>query len=146
MGTLVLEPQSAEPAIRQVQVHLLAQPPFRADAKAVADQQHPHHEFGVHRGPSSVAVEGCKVLAQIRQVEIPIDAAEQMVRRYVLIKVEGIKQSVLVAAVFSHHAAALPAPLLITKNLKTRHRSIVSQRNRPEAVVRLTQKPCCPAM
>jgi hypothetical protein len=61
----------------------------------------------------------CEVLAQIRQVEKPIDAAEQMVRRYVLIKVEGIKQSVLVAAVFSHHAAALPPPLLLTKTLKT---------------------------
>jgi hypothetical protein len=34
-----------------------------------------------------------------------------MVRRYVLIKVEGIKQSVLLAAVFSHHAGALPPPL-----------------------------------
>jgi hypothetical protein len=66
-----------------------------------------------------VAVEGCEVLAQIRQVEKPIDAAEQMVRRYVLIKVEGIKQSVLVAAVFSHHAGVLPAPLPLTKTLKT---------------------------
>jgi hypothetical protein len=37
----------------------------------------------------------------------------------VLIKVEGIKQSVLVAAVFSHHAGALPLPLLLTKTLKT---------------------------
>jgi hypothetical protein len=42
-----------------------------------------------------------------------------MIRRYVLIKVEGIKQSVLVAAVFSHHAGALPPPLLLTKTLKT---------------------------
>jgi hypothetical protein len=41
--------------------------------------QSPHHELGVHRGPSSVAVEGCEVLAQIRQVEKPIDAAEQVV-------------------------------------------------------------------
>src|ERR1700730_240792 len=53
-----------------------------------------------------------------------------MVRRYVLIKVEGIKQSVLVAAVFSHHAGALPPPLLSTKTLKSQHRSIVFQRNR----------------
>jgi hypothetical protein len=59
-----------------------------------------------------------------------------MVRRYVLIKVEGIKQSVLVAAVFSHHAAALPPPLLLTKTLKTQHRSIVFQRNRPGAACR----------
>jgi hypothetical protein len=66
-----------------------------------------------------VAIEGCEVLTQSRQVEKPIEAAEQMVRWYVLIKVEGIKQSVLVAAVFSHHAGALPLPLLLTKTLKT---------------------------
>jgi len=42
--------------------------------------------------------------------EKSIDAAAQMFRRYVLIKVEGIKQSVLLAAVFSHHAGALPPP------------------------------------
>ena len=48
-----------------------------------------------------MAVEACEVLAQIRQVEKPIDTAEQMIRWYVLIKVEGIKQSVLLAAVFS---------------------------------------------
>src|ERR1700694_5155793 len=53
-----------------------------------------------------------------------------MFRRYVLIKVEGIKQSVLVAAVFSHHAGALPPPLLLTNTLKTQSRSIVFQRNR----------------
>ena len=33
---------------------------------------------------------------------------DKLVRRHVLIKFEGIKQSLLVAAVFSHHAAALP--------------------------------------
>src|ERR1700694_5530399 len=57
-------------------------------------------------------------------------AGGQMVRRYVLVKVEGIKQSVLVAAVFSHHAGALPPPLLLTKTLKTQYRSMVFQRNR----------------
>jgi hypothetical protein len=62
-----------------------------------------------------VTVEGCEVLAQVRQVEKPIDAAEQMVRQHMLIQVEGIK----LAAVFSHHAGALPPPLLLTKTLKT---------------------------
>ena len=66
-----------------------------------------------------MAVESCEVLAQICKIEKPIDAAQQMIRRYVLIKVEGIKQSVLLAAVFSHHAGALPPPLLLSKTLKT---------------------------
>jgi len=55
-------------------MHFLAQPAVRADARAIADQQHPHHELGVPRGPSSVAVEWCEVSAQIRPVEKPIDA------------------------------------------------------------------------
>jgi hypothetical protein len=47
IGNLVLQPKSAEPAIRQVQMHFLAQPAFRTDAKAVADQQRPHHELQI---------------------------------------------------------------------------------------------------
>jgi hypothetical protein len=50
------------------------------------------------------------VSAQIRLVEKLIDAAQQMVGRHVLFKVEGIEQSVLGAAVFSHHVGALPSP------------------------------------
>ena len=37
IGHLAFQAQPAEPAIRQVQVHLLAQPPLGADAEAVAD-------------------------------------------------------------------------------------------------------------
>jgi hypothetical protein len=37
IGHFAVETQSTKPAIRQVEVHLLAQPPLRADAEAVAD-------------------------------------------------------------------------------------------------------------
>jgi hypothetical protein len=47
IGNLVLEPKAAEPAIRQVQMHFLAQPALRTDAKAVTDQQHPNHELRI---------------------------------------------------------------------------------------------------
>jgi hypothetical protein len=45
---LVLETQSAKPSIRQVQMHFVAQPSFRADPEAVPDQQHPDHQLRVH--------------------------------------------------------------------------------------------------
>src|SRR5580700_8310473 len=35
-----LEPEPTEPAVAEVQVYFLAQPPLRADAEAVADDQH----------------------------------------------------------------------------------------------------------
>jgi len=38
-----IEPEPAEPPIRQIEVDFLAQASLGADAKAVADNQHPHH-------------------------------------------------------------------------------------------------------
>jgi hypothetical protein len=35
--------------IGEIQVNLLAQPPLRSDAVAVADQQHPYEQFGINR-------------------------------------------------------------------------------------------------
>jgi hypothetical protein len=48
------------------------------------------------------------VPAQIRQIEVSINAAQHMIRRHVFIEIEGVKQSVLIAAVLSDHAGALP--------------------------------------
>ena len=44
-----VEPQSAKPAVGEVQMDLLAQPPFRADAKTVAHDQHADHQFRIDR-------------------------------------------------------------------------------------------------
>ena len=55
-----------------------------------------------------MAIKRCEVLTQIGEVEKSINGAEKMVRRNVLIEVEAIKQPLLIAAVLSHHAGALP--------------------------------------
>jgi len=49
---LAIEAEPAEPAVCEVQVHLLAQPPFGANAKAVANKQHPDEQFGINRRPA----------------------------------------------------------------------------------------------
>ena len=54
----VFQPKPAEPAIGQIQLDLLAEPPFRTDRIAVAHQQHPDHQLGADRGAAGVAVEG----------------------------------------------------------------------------------------
>ena len=53
---LTVEAEPAEPAVGEVQVHLLAQPPFGANAVAVANQQHPDEQFGINRRPAGRAV------------------------------------------------------------------------------------------
>src|SRR5690242_5584288 len=59
IGHFTVEIQSTKPAIRQVKVHLLAEPPLRADAEAVADDQHPDQQLRIDRWPPRLAVERC---------------------------------------------------------------------------------------
>ena len=59
-----------------------------------------------------MAVVRCEVLVQICQIEVSINTAEQMVRGHMFVEVEGVKQSVLLAAALSHHAGVLPSLLL----------------------------------
>src|SRR4029077_4637676 len=47
---LVLDAQTAEPAVRQVDLNLPAEQPLRADGKNVADDEHPDHQ---HPGQST---------------------------------------------------------------------------------------------
>ncbi len=53
---LAIEAELVEPAVGEVQVHLLAQPPFGANAKAVANKQHPDESllFGIVRRDASI--------------------------------------------------------------------------------------------
>jgi len=48
-----VEAESTKPAVSEVQVNLFAKPTFRANAVAVANQQHPDEQFGINRRPAS---------------------------------------------------------------------------------------------
>lgn len=69
---------------------LLAQPPLRMDAQAIADNQHPDHHLRIDRGSACLAVEGPQVLANVRQVHEPVDRAEQMIPRHVPLQVDTV--------------------------------------------------------
>ena len=75
----VAEVKAAKPPIRQVQMHLLAEPPLRPDAEAIAHQQHPDEEFRVDRRPPRMAVEIGEVAADAGQVHEPINGPQQVV-------------------------------------------------------------------
>jgi hypothetical protein len=53
---------------------LFAKPPLGANAYAVADNQHTHHQFGVDRGSTHLAVERLRRSAQIGKVQVAVDA------------------------------------------------------------------------
>ena len=56
IGDIVLDPELAKPPIREIHLHLRAQPPLRADRKHVANDQHPDHQHRINRGPAGVGV------------------------------------------------------------------------------------------
>ena len=64
VGHVALEPEPADPAAGEVQVHLLAQPPLQADAAAAANDQHADHQFRIDRGPAHCTVERLQVRSQ----------------------------------------------------------------------------------
>jgi hypothetical protein len=68
LGHRVLEPQPAEPPIRQVQMHFLAQSSLGTNAEAITDDQHPNHQLWIHWWSPGVAVKRDEVSAQVFEV------------------------------------------------------------------------------
>ncbi len=103
----ILQAKTTEPAIGQVQMHFLAQAAFRTDAVAVADDQHPDHQFRIDRGPTRVAVILGQVLTQLAQIEALVDAAKQVILWNVIFEIEGVEQSILAIGLKPHHIKVL---------------------------------------
>ena len=57
IGDVAFQIEPAEPAIGEVEMHLLAEPTLGANAEAITDDQHPDHQFWIDRGPADLAVE-----------------------------------------------------------------------------------------
>jgi hypothetical protein len=103
IGDAVGQVEAAEPAIRKVQMDLLAEPPFRSDAHAIAEQQPPNHQLGVDRRAAYRAVERRQVTAQIAKLNEPVDRPQQVVRRDVVLKRELAEQRTLRHPPRPHH-------------------------------------------
>ena len=103
VGHVGLKAQAAEPPIGQVEVDLFAEPPFGADAEAVAHQQHADQKLGIHRWPPDRAVERRQVRAQLAQVHEPINRPQHMIGRDVPLDRELVEQSPLCDLPFAHH-------------------------------------------
>jgi hypothetical protein len=72
----VTQVKAAEPAIGEVEMDLLTQPPLRSDPEAIADQQHPDKQLGIDGGTAGVAVEICKMGTDAADVDEPVDGSK----------------------------------------------------------------------
>jgi hypothetical protein len=72
-------------------MHLVAQPPLRADAHTIADNQHPDHQLRVDRGPPHVAVKRSEPIADAAKIDEPVDRPQQVIRRHVPLDAEPVE-------------------------------------------------------
>jgi hypothetical protein len=73
-------------------VDFIAQPPLGSDTHAVADNQHPHHQFGINRGAADAAVERLQFCAHLLEIEKSVDPSKQVIFGDVVIEAEIVKQ------------------------------------------------------
>ena len=103
IGNLGVEPQSAEPAIGQIEIDLLAQPTLGTNAEAVADDEHPDHQLRINRGPPHVAIVGPQMRPNLGQVDETVDLAQQVIVRDAPLQTEAVEQRLLHHPPFAHH-------------------------------------------
>jgi hypothetical protein len=84
-------------------MNLLAQPAFRADAVAIADDQHPNQQFRVDRWSSGCAVEWRQVWPNRAEVDEAVDRSQHMAGWHMLLERELVKQSTLIDLPLTHH-------------------------------------------
>ncbi len=128
-----VEPEAAEPAIGEVQVDLVAEPPFRPDAEAVAHDQHADHQLRIDRGPARLAVERRQLPPQPCEIDETVDRPEQVVGWHVAVEREVVEQRALLDLSRPHHLLP-PPPLSRSESAgQPRRNDSVFQRNMPGA-------------
>src|SRR5215216_7804686 len=110
IGYITVEPEPAKPAIGEVQMDLFAQPPLRADAAAVADDQHADQQLRIDRRPTFLAIERSQFLSQAVEFDEPVDRSKQMPLGHVPFERKLVEQGFLSDPTFPHHGLH-PGPL-----------------------------------
>lgn len=76
---LAVQPEAAEPAIGEVEVDLFTQSPLGADTHGIADDEHPHHQFGINRRATCGAIERLQLRSNAVQFEMAVNPAQHVV-------------------------------------------------------------------
>jgi hypothetical protein len=114
----------------QIEVDLLAQPPFRADTEAIAHNQHPDQQLGIDRGSSYLAVVGFKMRPNRRQIDEAVDLAQEVIVRNMTLKAEPVEQRPLHHPPLAHHGVS-PRFAVKTESAARRRGKRLLQQNRP---------------
>jgi len=99
---LAFQTQPADPPVGQVEMDFLAQPPFRVDAVAIANDEDADWHIRVGRGPAGVAIASGQVTAQLAQIRQGINLAEKLVLGYVIFQAKIVKQCILIRWLLPH--------------------------------------------
>jgi hypothetical protein len=102
-GTSPSRPKRQNPRYAQVQVDLFAQPPFRADAEAIAHDQHADQQLRIDRRPSRRTVEGRQVCPNPLEVNKAVDRPQQMIPGHMPFERKLVEQRVLLDLPLPHH-------------------------------------------
>src|ERR1700734_3956354 len=73
-------------------MNLFAEPPLGPDAHTVADDQHSDGQLRVNRGSSNPTVKRLQSLTETLELEMPVNAAQQMIARDMIVEAEVVKQ------------------------------------------------------
>jgi len=72
--------ETAEPPIREVQMHFLAEATLGPDSKAIPDQEHTDQQLGINRWAAGMAVEFCQMGTDAAQIDEPVNGSKQVIR------------------------------------------------------------------
>src|SRR5262247_262277 len=100
---LVLDAQTTEPAVRQVDLNLPAEQPLRTDGKNVADDEHPDHQHRVNRRAAARRVVRCKFSTHPGQIEHGGDLAHKVIAWYHLVEPKLVEKLLLLVLQPPHH-------------------------------------------
>src|SRR5258707_3345326 len=103
IGHMAVQAETTKSAIGEIEMDFLAQAPLGADAKAITDDQHPDHQFGIDRWTTNRAVERGQFSPQLAKLDEPVDGPQEMVSGNVPFERELIEQSSLLDLPMSHH-------------------------------------------
>ena len=89
---LLIEPQTREPAPRQMHAQLFHKLALAGDAVQIPDQQHAQQEFGINGGPTGFAVAVSQSFPYKPKTDMLVDKPQQMVLRNLIFQTEVIEQ------------------------------------------------------
>src|ERR1700739_3883285 len=125
VGYPILDAELAKPPICQIDLHLGAQSPLRADRKHIANYQHPDHQHRVDRRPTRVRVVSRKLLVHPIKIENAVDLPNQMIGRHRLVEIERVEELTCSALSPPHHR---PLPANRTPDSRNHGSTAVSTR------------------